>query len=243
MKKTLAVMLAVLMLFACCTTSFAATIPEENAVLQREIAKIRSNFPTATIYVKDKNIHVVVNNVDEQLGLYSMSSTRDSNTSLLGGTYDNFVLPIYETVRPYVQVYLTKAYADALYLMLSNHEVYEEIIDQAALGASATVISSMLVVSMGAYVPPETVAAVIEFGWFLSLQMEADALKEAQNATANDPDIAVSDREKVSITRCTLDGGMGIFYYMPWVGNICNSYGGYTARWRNGVYDIYGLGT
>lgn len=244
MKKVVAVMICVSMIFLFSANIFAS---ESDLVLCQAhnifdfAEQIKDDYPNARVVIQDNVLHVSFSSEEEAMAYVetcffdnriTVNRSYCNNVySANGGTYVDFSVPFYATFTPYTQVFFPRAQVEALRLYITNQSVANMIYYDLIAGMSTDAIIDLVYGLTGVTLDDSIIDAVYDIVLYAATNLEITSLNNA---------LSTSSTGKVQVVRGMSVDGYLAFIYSPWNSNYCQTYGGYMADWHAGTY-VYSL--
>ena len=243
MKKIISILLVLAIMITLSAPALAAKsiTPTKGSNIESTVARLQAEIPDAQIRVVNNVIHIVVDDLSEIPWLTTSSGNHSSSeinsskvtrvVSSSGGSFRYFDIPWsgHSSYAPYSQVYMSKDVVDALHVNMTNNKLAEYIYDLASKGYSYTKIAELVLATWDYEISPNAVKMLVTVVYKVICNLERWSLEAAQNS---------STTGKVSVVRGYTPEGNDSYIYSPWNNNICETYLGYSADWREGVYDV-----
>lgn len=161
-------------------------------------------------------------------------SRTTSVTNSNGGSYRSFIIPFAGDFNPYSQVFMSAKVATAVAFRFDYPDEATKIIQDIIDGVSYVVIASWVKSQeMFEHLSDDEIDQIIEglhyIAHTLLIELEHITFDTALNA---------SSTGKVELVRGLTSSGVTQYFYYPWNSNTCATYGGYSATWFAGVYDV-----
>ena len=225
--KSISFILAIILCVSLYTPAFA--VRENNDELEAYISELEESLPNAEIYIVDKTIHVVVNDMADVPELQPMLARTTTIVSANGGTYRNFKTPILAGFIPLAQVYANSDITESALITMGQPKVAEYILGALAAGKAPDIVAAGVKAAFGITLKVSVVASFVLIDG-IAKNVEYNALRDARD---------LSSTGKVMVVRGLIPvDGYTTCYYSPWENNVCSSYAGYDATWHAGVYDL-----
>lgn len=235
MRKFFAVVLAMCLIFSMTIPAFAAEIDSNRreVLLQHEVNRIVEEIPGAVIRVQNDVIHIAVNSPN-QIPNFTTQSRTTSVVSSAGGSYRSFWIPFAGEFNPYSQVFMSANVASAVAFRFDHPDLATQIIQDIVDGVSHHLIAAWVRTEEEAEdMSEEEINAIVDGLTYLVHVVVFDLEHIVFDTALNS-----SSTGKVEVVRGLTSNGFTQYFYYPWNNNVCATYGGYSATWFAGVYDV-----